>query len=98
MLEAQSFRMRSSIKARHAMPPCRFEKTRSHNDATLACANRSFRRRRRAAAKSYSVGCVHRIALLCCGNYPVYDLRVAERAQCALSSEDGVVCTYVRYK
>lgn len=72
MLEAQSFRMHSSIKARHAMPPCRFEKTRSHNDATLACANRSFRRRRRAAAKSYSVGCVHGIALALPRKLPPY--------------------------
>lgn len=80
------------------MPPCRFEKTRSHNDATLACANRTFRGRRRAAAKSYSVDRVYGMALTLLGSYPVYDLRAAEKTQCILSSEDGAICTYVRYE
>lgn len=52
-----------------------------------------------SAAKSYSVDCVHGIGLLLwCEKYPVYDLGAAEKTQCVLSSENGVICTYVRYE
>lgn len=51
------------------------------------------------AAKSYSVDCVHGIGLLLWREkYPTYDLEAAEEAQRVLSSENDVICAYVRYE
>lgn len=81
------------------MPPCRFGKIRPHNDAARNMHESRLPKRMHAAAKSYSVDCVHGIGLLLCyEKYPVYGLGAAEKTQCVLSSENGVICAYVRYE
>ena len=46
------------------MPPCRFGKVRPHNNAARNVHESRLPKRMHAAAKSYSVDCVHGIGLL----------------------------------